>query len=268
MPLPIACHPFLLFLYSNIIVTTTAAFTVRDSLLRYVALVALFLLSILSPSAVSQFTKTTGWAGRVPLGATAWTCVTCLDRLILRGWDYDHYGPNKPNSNDFRGDAKQQVLAKGNTQFDGSRMDFASEVSGLARGIGRFWQVKNVPFFADANPALVPTIGAFVLVQTATIVLCYFANNIIVAATFSVDQKLLRSEYIPLLTRLSEITVPELWVRTVAIAGYWTVQYCNIQFFYSLFALLGVVFNPHDIKSWRPAFGHPKDAYTIRNFWG
>jgi hypothetical protein len=147
-------------------------------------------------------------------------------------------------------------------------MDFGSEVSGLARGIGRFWQVKNVPLFANANPALVPTVGAFIFVQATSIVLCYFVNNLTVAATFRLDPQLLRSEYIPLFKRRTNLTVSELWARIVASVGYWIVQYCNMQFFYSLFGLLGGMFSPNDIKLWRPLFGNPKDAYTLRNFWG
>ena len=266
MALPIICHPILLFLYSTIIVTTTAAFTNRDSHLRYVALGVLLILSIISPSAVSQFTKTTGWAGRVPTGAMFWNCVTCVDRLILRGWDYHHYGPT--DNNGATSSPKEKTGTKKEVQFDGSRMDFGSEVSGLARGIGRFWQIKNVPLFANANPAFVPTVGAFVLVQAASIVLCYFVNNLTVAAAFSLNPQLLRPECIPLFTRLPNLTASELWVRTIASVGYWIVQYCNMQFFYSLFGLLGAVFSPNDIKLWRPLFGNPKDAYTLRNFWG
>jgi hypothetical protein len=133
---------------------------------------------------------------------------------------------------------------------------------------GRFWQVKNVPFFANAKPAFVPTVGAFILVQAAAIFLCYFVNNLTVAITFSLDPQLLRSEYIPLFKRLPDVTLSELWARIVASIGYWIVQYCNMQFFYSLFGLLGAVFSPNDISLWRPLFGNPKDACTLRNFWG
>jgi hypothetical protein len=191
-----------------------------------------------------------------------------LDRLILRGWDYHHYGPTRTNNNSTKSSPKEKALARGEAQFSGSRIDFGSEVSGLARGIGRFWQVKNVPFFANANPAFVPTVGAFILVQAAAIVLCYFVNNLTVAITFSLDPQLQRSEYIALFKRFPDITLSELWARIVASIGYWIVQYCNMQFFYSLFALLGTVFSPNDISLWRPLFGNPKDAYSLRNFWG
>lgn len=208
------------------------------------------------------------WAGRVPTGATFWNCVTCLDRLILRDWSYRNYGPAKSNSNFPKANTKVDELEKKNIRFPGSRIDFGSEISGQARGIERFWQVKNIPSFSDENPALVPTRGAFILVQAVAVVLCYFVNNWTVAITFRLDPNLLSSEHVPFLTRLPKATVIEMRTRIVGSIGYWIVQYCNLQFFYSLFGLVGAILNPQEIHLWRPLFGNPKDAYTIRNFWG
>ena len=70
-------------------------------------------------------------------------------------------------------------------------MDFGSQVSSLARGIGRFWQVRNVPDFSVESPGLVPTAGAFLFVQVATVVATYYVNNLTVVATIHQDPQLL-----------------------------------------------------------------------------
>ena len=207
-------------------------------------------------------------AGRVPSGAMLWNCVTCADRLILRGWDYHHYGRSVDQQNASKQGMNSEDTPEQDARFPGSRMDFGSEASGQARGIERFWQVKNIPHFSEENPDLVPTPGAFVLVQAIAIGLCYFINNGTVAYTFSLDQRLLSDEYVPLLTRLSRITTDELQTRIITTIGYWVVQYCNLQFFYSLFGLLGAISNPSEIRLWRPLFGNAKDAYNLRDFWG
>jgi hypothetical protein len=197
-----------------------------------------------------------------------WNCVTCADRLLLRDWDYHHYGLSLDREEVSMDGVKSEGGTKQDAKFPGSRMDFGSEVSGQARGVERFWEVKNIPHFSEENPELVPTLGAFVFVQTIAIVLCYFLNNWTVAYMYSSDQRFLSEEYMPLLTRLPSATSHELQTRITISIGYWVVQYCNLQFFYSLFGLLGAMSNPSEIRLWRPLFGNAKDAYSLRNFWG
>ena len=261
-------HPILLFLTSNIILTLTAAFTKRDSPLRFAALSLLVSIAIIFPTSLTSFAKTTGWSGRIPAGAALWNCVTCFDRLILRKWDYEHYGSVEDDSQGAPGKPKDRASQAKDTQYAGSRIDFGSDVSGLARGIGHFWQVKNVPHFSTQNPNLVPSVVAFVLVQGVAVVACYFIHNLTVAVTFNLDLHLLDSKYIPLLSRLQDVATLEVMTRFVASIGYWILQYTLLQFHYSLFGLTAVVSNPKYIQLWRPIFGNPADAYTIRNFWG
>ena len=261
-------HPIVLFVISNSIVTFAAAFTDRGSPVRFAALPILAVLSYIFPWSHRHFVGTTGWTGRVPAGAMFWNIITCFDRLIRRGWDYKHYGPwSYPNDvSQAKSEGKYETNAS--NSFPGTRMNFGAEVTGHARGIGCFWEVKNVPYFSKEDPQFVPSRAAFVLVHSITVVSSYYINNITANVSLSQDPHLLDSNHIPFLTRLPEVTMTELRVRVVATLGYWIVQCCNMQFFYSACALLNAILSPQCIEFWRPLFGSPKDAYTVRNFWG
>lgn len=261
-------HPISLFLASNITITLTAAFTDRRSRLRYVALLPLVFIAITLPWSMSTFVKTTGWIGRVPAGVTFWNIVTCFDRLIRRGWDHEHYGPTTTsNSNEAAAKLKDKDDTSG-AIFSGSRMEFGSEVSSQARGIGLFWQVKNVPSFSEERPDMVPTRGAFILVHSISVIACYYLHNFAVEMSLSLDPHLVSMERVTLLTRLPEVTSTELQARVTSSLGYWVIQYSMMQFFYSAFALITAIFDPSDIYLWHPLFGSPRDAYSLRNFWG
>lgn len=261
-------HPLTIFFVSNLVFTLTAAYTSRESELRYAALVFFVLPAYALPFCLASYAQTTGWVGRVPAGAVAWNIVSCFDRLILRGWDYEHYGPSTksdPNKQDGKIPRKS---GSDSIKYQGSRMDFAGEVTGCARGVGLFWEVKNVPRFSNARPSFVPSKVAFLFVQSVAAIACYYSHNATVEAMLNVDRNYLDATRIPFLTRLSEVSFPELKARVIAALGYWIVQHNMLQFFYSIFGIIGVIFNPSDIGLWRPTFGSFADAYNIRNYWG
>ena len=210
----------------------------------------------------------TGWAGRIPAGAMFWNIVTCYDRLILRGWNSNNYFTHGQDGNGSPMDEEEGHPCENSDEALGARMEFGSEVTRQARGIDRFWEVKNVPPFSRMDPNFVPSKGAFLLVQLVAVVACYYAHNLTVEYTFSLDQELLGSNYIPLFTRAANVSGAELKVRIIASLGYWIIQYCSMQFFYSVFALFGSFVDGQETKLWRPLFGSPEDAYTLKNLWG
>ena len=258
-------HPLVLFLISNVTLAVTAAYTQRGSLLRYAALVCLAVCAYLLPQSLHEFARTTGWVGRVAAGAAFWNVVSCSDRLILRRWDYENYDGSHAGKDPGRNDKREK---SDNSHYPSTRMGFGSEVSGAARGVGLPWEVKNVPRFSKTVPNFVPARGAFILVQIIAVVSCYCLHNFSVTTTLSLDPQFVDLKHIPLLTRGSDLSIQELKARTIAVIGYWAIQYSMMQFFYSAAGLISAVSNPHDIKSWRPLFGSPSDSYTLRNFWG
>ena len=262
-------HPLVLFLSASFALTVTAAYTSRYSPLRYLLLAFLALCAYYFPSTLASFARPTGWAGRVPAGAMFWNIVTSFDRLILRGWDYANYEQATRVE-----DQKEQIARPDQKMGDTAspesktRMDFGSEVTSSARGIGLFWEVKNVPYFSTTRPAFVPSRGAFLCMQIVAVAACYHLHNKTIEATFSLDLQYLSDARIPLLTRITEVSSAELKARVITSIGYWIVQCCMMQFFYSAAGIVAAISNPSTIHLWRPLFGSPWDAYSIRNFWG
>ena len=217
---------------------------------------------------LQNYAGTTGFAGRTTAGAMFWNIVTCFDRLILEGWDYEHYGPPVSKAYAEKGSQKSVKPVEKNVQFSGTRMEFGSEVTGNPRGIGTSWEAKNVPPFSRIDPSFIPSRTAFLLAQAVTIVGTYQLNNFTVETMAGVDPTYLADSYVPLLTRLPSVSYAEFHARVVISIGYWIVQYCNMQFFCSLFGVSGVLTNPKNLRLWRPLFGPPSDAMTIRDAWG
>lgn len=178
-------HPLVLFVLSTLTVTLTAGFTNRRSPIRYVALLVLVAIACIFPFGLGHFVKTMEWIGRVPAGAAFWNIIICFDRLLLRRWDYDHYGLELKDTHEINGHPKGEGAdaSRQSTRFSGTRMDFGSEVSGSARGIAQFWQVKNVPYFNENDPEYIPQRRIYVIAPAITQVSCYFAHNITVDST-------------------------------------------------------------------------------------
>lgn len=261
-------HPLIPFLTSTITVSLTAAYTARSSPFRYVSLALITLCAFILPSSVKTFAGATGFFARTVAGTGFWNIVTFYDRLILRAWDYDHYGPTAEDRKELPVDFDQPRAQDVASRFPGTRMDFGSEVAGTARGTGLFWEVKNVPYFIHNRPSYVPSRTVFLFVQTAVVVACYLLHNATVKLVCNVDPKYMSPERVPLLARFPQITMEEMSARVIISLGFWVGTCTMIQCFYSIFAMLGTIANRKDIRLWRPMFGSLTDAYTVRGFWG
>lgn len=265
-------HPLSLLLFNNAVFTLTAAFTARKSGLRYVVLALMIGVVVLGLSRTAYTVPTTGWIGRIPAGALFWTVVLFFDRLILREWDWENYGPTlavrAENMSAEENDAFDE--RRGQDSLIVERLAFGQEVSGEQRGIGNFWEVKSVPPFSskDPRPHILPPLELFIARSAISLLLCSIVHDYAVDAQLSLNQNLVQPPLVPLLSRYWQVTAEELKANFVSTVGYWTVQYCMMQVFYSLFAIIAVCTAPSDLKLWRPLFGSIGLAFTLRGFWG
>ena len=150
----ILLHPVLLFLSSSILSAKIATHTSRGSLTRYAAVPILTLIAWLYLQSLRSHSGSTGWIAIASTGGVFWIIASFINKLILKGWDYEHYQPTDHKAKDFTKDGPEmQRLGK----YPGTRKEFGSEVTGRPRGAGLWWEVKNVPNFSKDNPAFVPT---------------------------------------------------------------------------------------------------------------
>jgi len=88
-------HPLVVFFTSRYTLVLAAAYTNRDSSLRYAAFAFMILCAYVFPASLASFAATTGWAGRVMTGGVAVNVMAYFDRLIVRRWDLSDYETQK-----------------------------------------------------------------------------------------------------------------------------------------------------------------------------
>jgi hypothetical protein len=226
-------HPLILLVAQSMVTTSTAAYTNRDSFLRYFSLFLIFGLSWLGLSNFHDYINTTGWAGRT--------------------FGHDFLGPaGLPEA-----EKKKQ-----------SRWEFGSDVSGSARYIGSDKEVANVPHFSQADASYIPSWSWFLFRHICLMVGLYYLNTLCIDIQLRANQDLLTNSYVPFLSRVFEVSTDEIVTRVQISIAYWVAQYCTLQGLYSLFAVIGVCYKPEDLKYWRPTFGPMNTSYTVRGFWG
>jgi hypothetical protein len=248
-------HPLILLVAQSMVTTSTAAYTNRDSFLRYFSLFLIFGLSWLGLSNFHDYINTTGWAGRTLAGALLASPLVFLDRLLIRRWAFGH---------DFLGPAGLPEAEKKKQ----SRWEFGSDVSGSARYIGSDKEVANVPHFSQADPSYIPSWSWFLFRHICLMVGLYYLNTLCIDIQLHANQDLLTNSYVPFLSRVFEVSTDEIVTRVQISIAYWVAQYCTLQGLYSLFAVIGVCYKPEDLKYWRPTFGPMNTSYTVRGFWG
>ena len=270
---PLFLHPLILFFIENIVFVLIAGFTPQRSAIRFLGLFFMILCTSLAMYCYQDFINSTGWAGRVLAGNLFLLPVTFFDRLILRGWAYrENYGPGTQKSTE-KSMANESAGPNQRKDNDTSsiavsaRLAFGQELSSSMRGVGSYWEVKGVPPFSTSDAQYVPSVFPFVLRNLLSIVLCYVIHDIAADAQLNLDYSLLSPSCVPVLSRVNKISKEELFVRSISTLGYWIVQYCLIQSFYSLFTILDVCSKPNEVKQWPPIFGSIADAYTMRGFW-
>ena len=241
-----AVAPILIFLASCGLVSLTAAFTDRGSPLRYISLAILLWLSWIFPPLLASFSDNRGWTGRLLGGSVFWNAVTLFDRLILRGWDFGSYSQQTKEASKKTGKPLRDVK---------TRMEFGSAAAGDARGIGTFWEVKNVPRLEETAPFDVSERMTFVCWHVVIAVGCYYVHNKAISSMLGTDAVMLQDERIPFLSRVSQISMDELYARSVVSLSFWASQRAMLEFFYSLTAALSVLSKPEDIKPFPPLFG-------------
>lgn len=238
----------------SLVTTSTAAFTNRDSFLRYVSLLLISGISWLALSNFHDYINTTGWPGRIIAGVFLSHPLIFVDRLLLRRWAFgqDFLGPvGLPDA-----EKKKQ-----------SRWEFGSDVSSSCRCTGSEKEVANVPYFAQADPNYIPSWSWFLFRHICLIVGLYHLNTLCVDMQSRANRDLTTDDYIPFLSRLRDVSVDEIATRVQISIPYWVAQYCILHVLYSFFAVIGVCSKPEDLKYWRPIFGPMSSSYTIRRFW-
>ncbi|KAF3940854.1 hypothetical protein ABW19_dt0206861 [Dactylella cylindrospora] len=142
------------------------------------------------------------------------------------------------------------------------------------RGIKTPYQVKNVPAFDGKRPGWVPSKTRFMLRQLTWFIVLYVFYDFLFSQEMGPEDEakfmgVNRENLIIRDPADGPITGDELGYRIFMVGLMWTAM---IPFAVSLqyigFSLIGVGFGLSEPENWPPVYGHAKDSYTLRLFWG
>ena len=198
-------------------------------------------------------------SSRANLGtAILGTAFASLDKLFLSRWSLDAGGPEKYRRRPKPGSkpAKQSNLTR-------YTIDFLPN----PRGIGRPWQVKNVPHFSSSDPHYIPSRTNFLTRTVVILVLCVLTMDAITQNT-PTDPEIYSLELIPIFGRTKDFSIEELVFRMQSTVIFWLNSALNLEMNVLFAALIAVGTGINSPQDWPPLFGSVKELYTIRKFWG
>jgi hypothetical protein len=137
------------------------------------------------------------------------------------------------------------------------------------RRVNSPYEVKNVPPFSSSDPSFVPSKWTFVAQRLAITATCYLVLDLLAPRTPPTNAAgMFDPSFIPMISRIGDITFSELKRKALMISGFAVTFYCIIQTAQSFGAAVAVASGLSKVESWRPAFGSLTDAYSLKNVWG
>ncbi|KAH8586208.1 membrane bound O-acyl transferase family-domain-containing protein [Bisporella sp. PMI_857] len=196
-----------------------------------------------------------------------------VDLALLSRWSYPEDGPTGP--------AQIWVEARATNPIGkryGGIVRSTSKRSRFMWGLGVTlsfrhsnspFEVKNVPYFSTEDDAYVPSREKFLRNGVTYTLLAYALVDILGhaqdPARNSIDYA---PKYIPIFSRISEVSALELARRTAASLGLWPIMCCLFRVGYGGMSLVAVGLGQSEVKDWRPQYGSAAETYTLRKFWG
>lgn len=259
----LSLHP-INYLASIIIITTLViGFTspyssIRLGTLPLIATATWRLLSTCSTDIPNVF-----WASLVSgNGLTYFLLYTEL--ALLSKWNFDDRGP-APR----RGEVATAPQER--EQHDNSwlRFKFGFNAVLSQRRVGTAYEVKNVPAFKKGDPTYVPIKSRFLTGNLVSMIICYLiVDASSLAAQPEMNEGFFAATKVPLLSRIDQVTLEELVVRTMSCFTVALNVCCILLFGYYMLASITISLGLSEVKDWRPPFGSLIDVYTVRRFWG
>ena len=186
------------------------------------------------------------------------TAFASLDKLFLSRWSLDAGGPEK-----HRRRPKPVSKSAAKPKLTQYTTDFLPN----PRGIGRPWQVKNVPHFSSSDPHYTPSRTKFLMRTAVNLVLCVLIMDAVTQIT-PTDPEVYSLQLIPVFGRSKDFSPKELMFRMQSTVIFWLNSALNLEMNVLFAALVAVGTGLNSPQEWPPLFGSVKDLYTIRKLWG
>ena len=263
-----ATHPWTLLMVQLSIFGAAATLTKHTSSARYFAIAIMIAIACYFHQTVHARVDNRAWKS-IPSGTVVGSILSAIERLLLGQWNFEAGGPEEHSKPGAANDnsVAQEASHSSREGLTKSKFWFSLDTVCSARGIGRSWQVKNVPHFSSTDPSYVPSRHSFLIRKLALISICFIIFD---AATAQPppEERFIAADKQPLLSRLNEITIEEFVVRLACAQGFWINSAAILNFFAGAYAFVVVAVGISEPAAWPPLFGSPVEAYSIRQFWG
>ncbi|KAI9805732.1 MAG: hypothetical protein M1833_005225 [Piccolia ochrophora] len=265
----LAAHPVVVVTIELATIAFVVGFTSSTSIIRLAALPIICTCVWLAVSDSLYCLQRTQWAAIVGINSFSYM-LQYIEAALLTKWSFETRGPSPVSP---RG---KKTVSEVNGGFrkarDGTfweRLRFGINATVSHRYPDTPYEVKNVPHFSTRDPSFVPSKTAFLCKSATTVLVCYLIVDL---ASLGLQPErhavLFSPEAIPLFKHGGRISTEDLLIRVVSTFGFWSILYFMLQALQNALAFIAVASGMNEVRSWRPAFGSLKDAYTVRNFWG
>ncbi|PQE23046.1 hypothetical protein CJF32_00004434 [Rutstroemia sp. NJR-2017a WRK4] len=263
-PAPIA------FLAQLSISSITIGFTPAYSFIRPAAfpLVSACVYSILNGAKTQMRPR---WASLLG-GASFMFLLQYLDLGLVRQWNWRDRGPastedlntTKKHAEEGRAHVSQ---AKEHDVWAKLRWAWSSMLA--LRHVNTKYEARNVPVFKASDPTFVPSKPAFLVRESIIALICYLLLDLMAQRPPSPNAPQLFDEaLIPVFRRLGDVTLPQLWLRALSLAGFAVTFWALIRGYAAAAGALTVALDVNEPRDWRPPFGSLFQAYSVKNLWG
>ena len=267
-------HPISLDLIQIVVIVLVLGFTPSNSIIRPAVVPLLLAVPYYVIPQSSQRLPHTLWSGIVG-SQSAISVNQYIEVALLSRWTFEAHGPTyvDPNLRLANKTSIQKITVDAKSQASSARILWQRATFGISalfdsRGNNTPYEVKGVPPFSSKRPSHLPSRQEFLRKELIKFCCCYLALDILTTGGDpGTNSQLYSLRFIPLLSRLGEVTLDQLIVRIFTTVALWISLYCMMQLMYSTIAMLAVASSIAETASWRPLFGSVSEAYTLRGFW-
>ena len=137
------------------------------------------------------------------------------------------------------------------------------------RGIGKSWQIRNIPPFSRTNKSFCPSRKAFIWKRILQILLFTIMLEVYAEIHLLISPKRddFMDEKIHFFSRLKDVTLREIVIRLWLPFSTYLPMYLEFSSLHCLVSVIAVTFGDNP-SQWPPLYGDIRDAYSMRRFWG
>ncbi|KAI9647128.1 hypothetical protein NHQ30_005130 [Ciborinia camelliae] len=202
-------------------------------------------------------------------GASFMFLLQYLDLALVNQWNWRDFGPASSRNSTTKDKSETDKGSKTTEHSTWEKFRWAWSSMFALRHVNTKYEARNTPVFNDSDPSFVPSKFAFLIREGVIALVCYLLLDLMSQRPPSPNAPQLFDEsLIPVFRRLSDVTLPQIRLRALSIAGFAVTFWALIRGYAAAAGTLTVALNINEPQDWRPPFGSLALAYSLQNLWG